>query len=218
MIRVLLADDQANIRSAFRIIVDTQPDMTVVGETADGTSTLSLARRLRPDVILADVRMPGMDGLEVTRRLAGPEVEDPLRVVVVTTFDLDEYAHTALRNGATGFLLKRSSPALLIESIRAAMAGDTLISPQLTVRLLRHLTRPTASPAGETVSPREREIIALVGSGATNQEIADELFLAAGTVKNHLYNIQRKLGVRNRVAIAAWSWENLASRPAPRSR
>jgi DNA-binding NarL/FixJ family response regulator len=210
MIRILIADDQAAIRGAFRIILDAQPDMTVIGEAADGLTAVEQARHLRPDVVLADIRMPGLDGLEVTRLLAGPEVADPVRVVVVTTFDLDEYAHTALRNGAAGFVLKRSSPALLAEAVRAAVAGDTLISPQLTVRLLRHLTAPLAAPgavAAEPLSPREREITTLVGHGATNSEIAAELFLAAGTVKNHLANIQRKLGVRNRVGIAAWAWE-----------
>lgn len=142
--RILIADDQEDIRSGFRLILDSQPDMTVVGEAADGERAVALARQLRPDVVLADIRMPKLDGLEVTRLLA-PET----RVVVVTTFDLDEYVHTALRNGACGFLLKRSGPALLIEGVRAAMAGDTLISPQITVRLLSRLTgpEPVARPA-----------------------------------------------------------------------
>jgi DNA-binding NarL/FixJ family response regulator len=205
-IRVLIADDQDDVRSAFTVILDAQPDMTVVGAAADGTAAVELARHLRPDVVLVDIRMPGLDGLAVTRRLAGPDVADPLRVLVVTTFDLDEYVHTALRNGACGFLLKRSSPALLVEAVRAAVAGDTLISPSVTVRLLRHLTT-TPPPGRETLTDRETEIVRILAQGRTNAEIAAELFLAAGTVKNHVAVIQRKLGVRNRVGIAAWAWD-----------
>ncbi|MFD8597839.1 response regulator [Kitasatospora sp. NPDC059646] len=206
-IRILLADDHEDIRSAYRIILDAQPDMQVVGDAPDGRTALRLARRLRPDVVLADIRMPHLDGLDLTRRLAGPDVADPVRVVVVTTFDLDEYVHTALRNGAAGFLLKRSGPALLAEAVRAAVAGDTLISPQLTLRLLRHYAPPERSqqPPLEALSPRERQVAALVADGATNAEIAAELFLSPGTVKNHLANVQRKLGARNRVGVAAWA-------------
>jgi DNA-binding NarL/FixJ family response regulator len=205
-IRILVADDQDDVRGAFTIILNAQPDMTVVAEAADGTAAVELARHLRPDVVLVDIRMPGLDGLAVTRRLAGPDVADPLRVLVVTTFDLDEYVHTALRNGACGFLLKRSSPALLVEAVRAAVAGDALISPSVTVRLLRHLTAgPAAGP--ERLTDREIEIVRVLAHGRTNAEIAAELFLAAGTVKNHVAAIQRKLGVRNRVGIAAWAWD-----------
>lgn len=204
--RVLVADDQADIRDAFRIIVDAEPDMTVVAEAADGASTIRQARELRPDVVLADIRMPGPDGLEVTRLLAGPDATDPLRVIVVTTFDLDEYVHAALRNGACGFLLKRSSPALLTEAIRAAMSGDALISPEVTVRLLRQFTRRDDSTSTD-LTAREAEIARLVGDGLTNAEIARKLFLAPGTVKNHLASIQRKTGARNRVGIAAWAWQ-----------
>ncbi|MGW9069370.1 response regulator [Streptomyces yangpuensis] len=203
--RILIADDQEDIRSGFRLILDSQPDMTVVGEAADGESAVALARQLRPDVVLADIRMPRLDGLEVTRLLA-PET----RVVVVTTFDLDEYVHTALRNGACGFLLKRSGPALLIEGVRAAMAGDTLISPQITVRLLRRLTQPgpVARPSAHPLTERELEIVRLVARGFTNAEIGGELFITAGTAKTHIANIQAKIGARNRVGIAAWAWEH----------
>ncbi|MFP3992420.1 response regulator transcription factor, partial [Streptomyces sp. E11-3] len=143
--RILLADDQNDIRSGFRLILESQPDMTVVGEAPDGTTAVELAHTLRPDLVLADIRMPGLDGLEVTRRLAGPDATDPIRVLVVTTFDHDDYVRTALRDGACGFLLKRSGPGLLIEGVRAAMAGDVLISPQITVRLLQtHRTTPPA--------------------------------------------------------------------------
>jgi DNA-binding NarL/FixJ family response regulator len=209
MIRILIADDQERIRHGFRLILDAQPDMQVVGEAADGLAAEALARRLRPDVVLADVRMPRMDGLELTRRLAGPDAVEPVRVIVVTTFDLDEYVHAALRNGACGFLLKRAGPTLLIEAVRAAMAGDTLVSPSITVRLLRHLTEPAAGDVevpGEPLTERELDVARLVARGRTNAEIGAELFISAGTAKTHVANIQRKLGARNRVGIAAWAF------------
>ncbi|MFC8192577.1 response regulator [Cellulomonas sp. NPDC057328] len=212
-IRVLVADDQRDIRSAFTMVLDAQPDIRVVGEAADGTAALGLARRLRPDVVLADVRMPGTDGVELTRLLAGPGVPDPLRVVVVTTFDLDEYVHAALRGGACGYLLKRSGPTLLVEAVRAAVSGDVLISPEITVRLLRRLVPPAQAPADVVLSERELEVVRKVARGATNAEIAAELFLAPGTVKNHLAHVQRKLGVANRVAVAAWAWASGHVRP-----
>jgi DNA-binding NarL/FixJ family response regulator len=208
--RILIADDQAAVRHGFRLILGAQPDMEVVGEAADGETALALALRLRPDVVLADIRMPRLDGLELTRRLAGPEAPEPLRVIVVTTFDLDEYVHAALRNGACGFLLKRSGPALLVEAVRAAVEGDTLISPQVTVRLLRQLTepRPADVDPSEPLTQRELEVLRLVARGFTNTEIGAELFISAGTAKTHVANIQRKLGARNRVGIAAWAWDS----------
>ncbi|UBU09256.1 response regulator [Nonomuraea gerenzanensis] len=199
--RILLADDQEDVRIGFRLILDAQPDMTVIGEAADGTRAVQLARHLRPDVVLADIRMPGLDGLEVTRRLAAET-----RVIVVTTFDLDEYVHTALREGACGFLLKRSGPALLVEAVRAAMAGDTLISPQVTVRLLQGLTRKPPPPLDDPLTARELEIARLVARGHTNARIAGELTISLGTVKTHIGHIQRKVGAANRVGIAAWAW------------
>jgi DNA-binding NarL/FixJ family response regulator len=208
-IRVLIADDQANIRSAFRIILDAQPDMTVVGEAPDGATAIEQARHLRPDVVLADIRMPGTDGLEVTRALSGPDVIDPIPVVVVTTFDLDEYVYTALRNGACGFLLKRSSPTLLAEAVRAAASGDSLIAPQITTRLLRGLTTREAAPADtDALTDRELQIAQRIAEGRTNAEIAQLLFISPGTVKNHTAAIQRKLGTRNRVGIAMWAHNN----------
>jgi DNA-binding NarL/FixJ family response regulator len=207
LISVLIADDQAMVRTGFGMIIGAQPDMTVVGEAADGVEAVALARRLRPDVALLDIRMPKMDGLEALRLLAGPGVADPVKVVVVTTFDLDEYVHQALRNGAAGFLLKDSGPALLVEAVRAAVSGDALISPSITVRLLEHLSPPAPSGDDGGLSPREVDVVKLAARGLTNAEIARQLFISVGTVKTHLGSVQTKLGARNRVEIAAWAWE-----------
>ena len=217
-IRVLLADDQAMIRGGLRLILEDQPDITVVGEAADGTEAIRLARQLRPDVCLVDIRMPGHDGIEVTRAIAGPGVPGPLRVVIVTTFDLDEYVYGALRAGAVGFVLKGASPALLVEAVRAAQAGDALISPQVTLRLLRHLAPAKTPAAAQPVTPlsdREIEVVQTIAKGRTNTEIAAELFISLSTVKSHLTSIHNKLGVRNRVEIAAWAWETRLIQPPP---
>ena len=207
MIKVLIADDQAMVRTGFGMIIGAQPDMEVIGEAADGVEAVAMARKLRPDVALFDIRMPKMDGLEALRLLAGPGVAEPVKVVVVTTFDLDEYVHQALRNGAAGFLLKDSGPALLVEAVRAAVSGDALISPSITVRLLEHLSPP--APAGDDggLSPRELDVVKLAARGLTNAEIAQQLFISIGTVKTHLGSVQSKLNARNRVEIAAWAWE-----------
>ena len=207
MIRVIIADDQAMVRTGFGMIIGAQPDMEVAGEAADGVEAVALARRVKPDVALLDIRMPKMDGLEALRLLAGPGVAEPVKVVVVTTFDLDEYVHTALRNGAAGFLLKDSGPALLVEAVRAAVSGDALISPSITVRLLEHLSPPTPTGDDGGLSPRELDVVKLAAKGLTNAEIATQLFISVGTVKTHLGSVQTKLGARNRVEIAAWAWE-----------
>jgi DNA-binding NarL/FixJ family response regulator len=207
VIRVMIADDQAMVRTGFGMIIGAQPDMELVGEAADGVEAVAMARRLRPDVALFDIRMPRMDGLAALRLLAGPDVADPVKVVVVTTFDLDEYVHTALRNGAAGFLLKDSGPALLVEAVRAAVSGDALISPSITVRLLEHLSPPAPHGDDGGLSPRELDVVKLAARGLTNAEIAGQLFISVGTVKTHLGSVQTKLGARNRVEIAAWAWE-----------
>jgi DNA-binding NarL/FixJ family response regulator len=212
VIRVVLADDQEMVRTGFRMILEATGEIEVVGEAADGRAAVELARHLRPDVCLFDIRMPELDGLEATRLLAGPEVEDPLRVVVVTTFDLDEYVHTAILNGASGFLLKDAGPTLLVEAVKAAARGDALVSPEVTVRLLRHVTdagrRTVAAPPIESLTEREEEALRLVAAGHTNAEIAEQLFVSASTVKSHLGNLQTKLGARNRVELAAWAWQS----------
>lgn len=213
-IRVLIADDQDMVRTGFRFFLDAQPDITVVAEACDGESAVRLAREIRPDVCLLDIRMPRMDGLEATRLLAGPDVADPLRVVVVTTFDLDEYVYGALRGGACGFLLKDSGPTLLAEAVRAAAVGDSLVSPSITVRLLKHVTaepgQPVATaapPPQEVLTDRELDVVRLVALGHTNAEIAASMFVSLSTVKTHLASIQLKLAARNRVEVAAWAWQ-----------
>jgi DNA-binding NarL/FixJ family response regulator len=212
MIRVLIADDQEMVRSAFRMILNSQPDMTVVAEAADGAAAISAARELRPDVCLLDIQMPKVDGLEATRVLAGPGVEDPLNVLIATTFDLDEYVYRALRNGACGFLLKDLSPSLLIEAVRAAADGNSMISPSVTVRLLAQMTEPASAAAApvlaEPLTQRELDVVRLVARGRTNEELAAELYVTQATIKSHLGSIQRKLAARNRVEIAAWAWES----------
>jgi DNA-binding NarL/FixJ family response regulator len=207
-IRVVIADDQAMVRAGFRMILDAQDGIEVVAEAADGVEALEAVRRLRPDVALLDIRMPRMSGLDVARALA----DEPVQVVVVTTFDLDEYVHAALRHGAAGFLLKTAGPALLVEAVRAAADGESLISPSITVRLLAELAAaggPTAArqedarQAATRLTARELDVARLVARGATNAEIAGELFLSLGTVKAHLAGIQTRLDARNRVEIAA---------------
>ncbi|ANP51593.1 DNA-binding NarL/FixJ family response regulator [Streptomyces griseochromogenes] len=210
-IKVMLADDQAMIRGGLKLILEDQENITVIGEAADGAEAVDLARRLRPDVCLIDIRMPKLDGIEVTRALAGPGVPDPLRVVVVTTFDLDEYVYGALHAGAVGFVLKDAGPTLLVEAVRAANAGDALISPSITLRLLRNLApawRTTVPKPAQQLSERETQVIRAIARGRTNQEVAAELFISLSTVKSHLATIQNKLQVRNRVEIAAWAWES----------
>jgi DNA-binding NarL/FixJ family response regulator len=209
-IRVVVADDQDLVRTGLVMILSAQPDLEVVGEAADGLAALDLATRLRPDVLLVDIRMPGLDGVEVTRRLAGPDVSDPMAVVVITTFDLDEYVLGALRAGARGFLLKDAGPALLVQAIHAAANGDALIAPNITRRLLATFAdqAPVASvrPIGP-LTEREEEVLVLVARGRTNAEIAAELFVGLSTVKSHVASLMTKLGARNRVEIAIWAYD-----------
>ena len=210
-IRVLIADDQEIIRTGRRMILNAQGGIDVVGEAADGREAVALARRLRPDVCLFDIRMPHVDGIEATRQLAGPEVEHPLAVVVITTFDLDDYVHGALKAGARGFLLKDAGPDLLVQAIQAAARGDALIAPSVTVRLLATFANvPAATPPAQPVeqlTDREEEVLLTVARGRTNAEIADELYISLSTVKTHLASLMNKLGVRNRVEIAMWAYE-----------
>lgn len=208
MIRVLIADDQDAVRSGLRLVLASLPDVEVVAEAVDGVDAVTKARRLRPDVCLIDIRMPGLDGIRVTEQLAGPGVADPIAVVILTTFDLDEYVYGALRAGARGFLLKDAGPELLAQAIRAAAAGDALIAPAVTGRLLDAFAAraPVAEPA-EPLTPREEDVLALLAEGLTNIEIGARLHLSLGTVKTHLGGVLAKLGMRNRVEAAIWARE-----------
>jgi DNA-binding NarL/FixJ family response regulator len=211
MIRVLVADDQPIVRTGLRMILDAQPNIEVVGEAANGLDAVRLAGELQPDVGLFDIRMPELDGIEATRQLAGPNVAEPLAIVVITTFDLDEYVHAALKAGARGFLLKDAGPELLSQAVHAAADGEALIDPGVTVRLLAAFAdAPSPSRAvrpSEPLTPREEQVLMAVAHGRTNAEIAAELFVSLGTVKTHLASIMVKLGARNRVELAMWAYE-----------
>jgi DNA-binding NarL/FixJ family response regulator len=209
-IRVLIADDQDIVRSGLTMLLNAQSDIEVVGAATDGRQAVALARQLHPDVCLFDIRMPLMNGIEATRQLAGPEVTDPLPIVVITTFDLDEYVHGALKAGARGFLLKDAGPALLTQAIHAAADGDALIAPSVTVRLLAAFARSQKGPSAQPIEPltsREEQVLLRVAQGRTNSEIAADLHISPSTVKTHLASLMRKLGARNRVELAMWAYE-----------
>ena len=210
-IRVLVADDQDIVRAGLTMILNAQPGIQVIGEAADGREAVSLAHKLRPDVCLFDIRMPGLDGIEATRQLAGPEVEEPLAVVVITTFDLDELVYGALKAGARGFLLKDAGPTLLAQAIQAAAVGDALIAPRITARLLAAFARANARSTPpqpiEPLTSREEEILIPVALGRTNSEIAADLNISISTVKTHIASLMQKLAARNRVEIAMWVYE-----------
>jgi DNA-binding NarL/FixJ family response regulator len=213
-IRVLIADDQALVRAGFRMILEIEPDLFVVGEAADGERALSLAQDLTPDVVLMDVRMPGLDGIEATRRL----LADPActaRVVILTTFDIDEYVYDALQAGASGFLVKDVQPELLVAGIRAVHAGESLLAPTVTRRMIEaFLDRPRSvadAVAGEraaSLTAREREVLRLMARGLTNGEIASELFVSETTVKTHVGRMLMKLGLRDRVQAVIFAYQS----------
>lgn len=210
-IRVVVADDQDLVRTGLVMILGAQPGIDVVGEAADGIQAIEVATRLRPDVLLVDIRMPKLDGIEVTRRLAGADVADPMAVVVITTFDLDEYVIGALRAGARGFLLKDAGPDLLVQAVHAAANGDALIAPNVTRRLLATLVDHAPQTVNQPVDPlteREEGVLVLLARGRTNAEIAAELFISLSTVKSHIASLMAKLGVRNRVEIAMWAYQS----------
>ena len=209
-VRVLVADDQDLVRTGLSMILDAQPDIEVVGQAADGHAAVELARRLTPDVCLVDIRMPGLDGIEVTELLAGRGVPDPMAVVVITTFDLDEYVHGALRAGARGFLLKDAGPELLVQAVHAAAVGDALIAPNITRLLSTLAAREPSSRRTQPIEPltdREEEVLALVARGRTNAEIAADLFIGLTTAKTHVASLLTKIGARNRVEIAMWAYD-----------
>ncbi|MET8364363.1 response regulator transcription factor [Micromonospora sp. NPDC005194] len=220
-IRVLLADDQHLVRTGFRIILEVEDDITVVGEAADGARAVTMARATRPDVVLMDVEMPGMDGLEATRRITDDGPDAPA-VLILTTFDRDDYLFTALRAGASGFLLKNGTPEELIEAIRVLARGDGLLAPEITRRVISTFARP-GDPAGTAhrgaeaalgeLTPREREVLVLLAAGSSNAEIAATMCLGEATVKTHVSRVLAKLGLRDRVQAVVFAYENGVVRP-----
>jgi DNA-binding NarL/FixJ family response regulator len=220
VIRVMLADDQDLVRGGFRMIIDAKPDLEVCGEAADGEQAVALAERLDPDVILMDVRMPVLDGVEATRRIV--EGNARARVLILTTFDLDEYAFEALRVGASGFLLKDARPPDLVDAIRVVARGDALLAPSLTRRLLDRFAgelarvgadRPRPSDLDE-LTPRELEVLELLAAGLSNAELAERLVLTEATVKTHVSSVLRKLGLRDRAQAVIVAYETGVVRPA----
>ena len=210
-VRLLIADDQDMVRVGLATILDAEPSIDVVGLAKDGLEAVEQVRALRPEVCVFDIRMPHLDGIEATRQVAGPDVEDPVPVIIITTFDQDEYVYDALRAGARGFLLKDADPELLARAVRSAAAGDALIAPAVTARLLATFASHRSGVVAEPVDPltaREEAVLDLIASGATNTEIAEGLHLSLSTVKSHISAIMTKLGVRNRVEIVIWAYES----------
>ncbi|MFJ6725470.1 response regulator [Streptomyces sp. NPDC091281] len=217
MVRVLLADDQSLVRAGFRALLDAQPDIEVVAEAADGEEAVRLTRALRPDVVLMDIRMPVLDGLAATRRLTGDTALDPVRVVVLTTFELDEYVFEAIRSGASGFLVKDTEPDELLRAVRAVVAGDALLSPGVTRRLIAEFAARSKEPAPPAelarLTEREREVMVLVGMGLSNEEIARRLVVSPLTAKTHVSRTMVKLGVRDRAQLVVLAYESGLVRP-----
>ena len=208
-IRLLLADDQELVRTGFRLILNAEPDLDVAGEAGDGSQAVNEAARLRPDVVLMDVRMPGVDGIEATRRL-GRLTPNPPRVLMLTTFDLDQYVYDALRAGASGFLLKDAPAAQLVDAIRVVAAGDALLAPTVTRRMIAEFARrplPADEPALAELTGRELEVLKLVARGRSNAEIAKQLYISDATVKTHVKRVLAKLSLRDRVQAVVLAYE-----------
>jgi len=217
-IRVLVADDQALVRAGFVALLDAQDGITVIAEADTGTAALAAARELRPDVVLMDIRMPEMDGLAATRAIAADPALTAVRVVVLTTFELDEYVFEAMRAGASGFLVKHTEPAELVRAVRVVADGEALLSPSVTRRLVSEFAARTKQPAGPSVALaeltlREREVMALVAEGLTNAEIGERLFMSPATARTHVSRILTKLGARDRTQLVVMAYESGLVRP-----
>jgi DNA-binding NarL/FixJ family response regulator len=216
-IRVLIVDDQVLVRAGFRALLDAQQDIDVVGEAADGAEAERLTRNLKPDVILMDIRMPGVDGLEATRSIAADEDLSGVRIIILTTFDLDEYVFEALRVGASGFLVKNTEPTELIHAVRAVTAGDALLSPGVTKRLVAEFASKTKEPRPTSelnaLTDREREVMGLVAEGLSNEEIAERLVVSPATAKTHVSRAMVKLGARDRAQLVVIAYESGLVRP-----
>ena len=216
-IRVLLADDQALVRAGFRSLLDAADDIEVVGEASDGEEAVRLASELEPDVALMDIRMPGLDGLAATRAIVEDESLGDVKIVILTTFGLDEYVFEAIRSGASGFLVKDTEPEELIQAVRVVAGGDALLSPSVTKRLLAefatHAKEPPPADGLDELTEREREVVALVGEGLSNQEIAERLFLSPATAKTHVSRAMSKLRVRDRAQLVVIAYESGLVRP-----
>jgi DNA-binding NarL/FixJ family response regulator len=217
-IRILIADDQALVRAGFRMILEAEEDLEVVGEATDGAEAVDLARRLRPEVVLMDIRMPNLDGLEATRQITVNGDEQPTRVLMLTTFDLNEYVYEALRAGASGFLLKDVPAEQLVAGIRVVAGGEALLAPSITRRLIEEFARtspvPTEPPKGlDELTARELEVLKLIARGLSNAEIAEELVVSDTTVKTHVARVLMKLGLRDRVQAVVLAYESGLARP-----
>ncbi|WP_328323825.1 MULTISPECIES: response regulator transcription factor [unclassified Streptomyces] len=217
MIRVLLADDQSLVRAGFRALLGAQPDIEVTGEAADGAEALALVRELRPDVVLMDIRMPLLDGLAATRKITADPEFDGVKVVMLTTFELDEYVFEAIRSGASGFLVKDTEPEELLRAVRAVVDGDALLSPGVTRRLIAEFAARSKEPAAAVglggLTEREREVMALVGIGLSNDEIARRLVVSPLTAKTHVSRAMVKLGARDRAQLVVLAYESGLVRP-----